>query len=251
MVRVLRNLSIREISSVVKGAGNDCRVVILKRDDAASRNNEAPSEDGSELGNLARMIRVLVRVRMTEETALRFLMFSAHGRQLAAHLNEITKTTSIQKDEPTMDRMETLRSFVKKDGIVGICKHIAEKGTSMSEVEFSDLLMTAAKREKRTGESVGAAFTRLMEDPAVFKAHHAITKARPLMVVEPRMVGATDATEVNDPAAALQQLQDLADEQFRRGKFETPARAFLATFEDPANASLANRAHRRPVASTR
>jgi hypothetical protein len=72
----------------------------------------------------------------------------------------------------------------------------------------------------------------------------------PLMDLKPVQVGGNDALDVNDAAKAYEQLQVMADEQQRRSPELTPAQAFSRVFQDPNNASLAARAHRRPQATT-
>jgi hypothetical protein len=241
MVRKLTKLRISEISAVDRGAGEGCKIVLAKRDDAASRDGDAVSDDGSELGSLARMIRALMRVGMAEETALRFLMFSAHGRQLAAHLSSISKS----EDPTKMTRMETLKSFVKANGIVGIAQHIVAKGsTGVSEHEFSDLIMTAAKAEKRDGETDGAAFSRLMETPEVYKAL-AITKTFSLMPTTPTAVGGTDV-DANDSSAAYAELVRMAESMRASSPWLSVAQAFSRSAD--LRPDLLAQAHVRPVA---
>ena len=60
-----------------------------------------------------------------------------------------------------------------------------------------------------------------------------------------------DATDSDDPEAALAQLRRLADEQRRRAPVLSKDQAFAKVFSDPANAALAAKAHRRPVANAK
>jgi hypothetical protein len=78
---------------------------------------------------------------------------------------------------------------------------------------------------------------------------HALTKS--LMPIEPVYVGGRDAADVNtDNSKAYQQMVALADEMRRRSPELSPARAFARVFTNPENAELANKAHRRPAATT-
>lgn len=66
----------------------------------------------------------------------------------------------------------------------------------------------------------------------------------------PLQTGADAAQDVDDPADALAQLQELAAEQRKRAPFMTVEQAFAATYTDPANARLAaaERRQNRPAA---
>jgi hypothetical protein len=66
----------------------------------------------------------------------------------------------------------------------------------------------------------------------------------------PVAVGGDDV-DVHDAEKAYTQLQRLAEEQRRRSPDLTEEQAFSRAFTDPANAELARRAHRRPVANER
>jgi hypothetical protein len=252
MVRVLRNLSVQEISSVLKGAGEDCKVMIWKRADSAARNNEAASEDGSELGNLARMIRALVRAGLTEQAALHHLLFSAHGRALAQHLNEVSKTTITRKDEQPMSRTEALHAVTKQyGGVVKLCKNIVTTGDSIgiTEAELTKLIDDEAQKTRKAGERPNAAFARFYDAPENVDLRKAVQIAkRALMDVTPVMVGG-DAVDVNDVAEALRQLQALAEQQRARAPWQSKEQAFAAVFD--ANPELAAMAHRRPAPTTR
>jgi hypothetical protein len=63
MVRVLRNLKINEVSTVDRGAGNGCRIVLFKRDDAVAPDNGNGNGDNDEV----------------YAAALHFLMSTPHG----------------------------------------------------------------------------------------------------------------------------------------------------------------------------
>jgi len=72
-----------------------------------------------------------------------------------------------------------------------------------------------------------------------------------LLNIEPTMVGGSEAFDVNnDSSEAYQKLVDMAEEQRRRTPTLTAAQAFARVFEDPDNATLAAKAHRRPSPTT-
>jgi hypothetical protein len=275
MARLLTKLTISEISSAREGAGDGVKVVLMKRhapppgryskffegiDFEKLRTRKAnpirddmPAAQDAEAALHPKLEAFVAAVleaapTLSREEAIRFLLHTHDGRATARHLAEITKTSIIRKEEPTMDRMETLRSFVKSDGITGIAKHIVQKGgTGVTEAEFSDLIMEAAKRERRAGESDASAFARLFENPANvdLRRAYAITKST-LMDIQPVQVGGADVS-VNDSGKAYDQLVALAEEQRRRSPTLTDAQAFARAFE--ANPELAAKAHRRPSAA--
>jgi hypothetical protein len=153
-----------------------------------------------------------------------------------------------------MSRTEVLRTVTKEaDGVAALCKTIAASGDSIgvTEAELTKLIDDEAQKTRKAGERPDSVFSRYLQAPDNVDLRKAlqIAKARPPMETEPRVVGGTDI-DVNDPAAALQQLEVLAEEAFRRGKWESKASALLAVFEAPENRWLAERAHVRPAPTT-
>jgi hypothetical protein len=257
VTRILTKLRINEISSVDRGAGDGCRIMLAKRDDDAFEEPEkddvidddlAVADDEPDAPKKLRQFVEALRIanpKLTEQQAHYFLLHHPAGQMLSRHLAEVTK----MKDAQPMDQ---LRSFVKGNGVIGIAKHIVAKGsTAITEHEFSDLIMEAAKREKRAGESDAAAFSRFFAAPenADVRKAHALTKS--MMPIEPVYVGGKDASDVNtDNSKAYQQMVALAEEMRRRSPYLTVAQAFARVFTNPENAELANKAHMRPAPTT-
>ena len=117
-----------------------------------------------------------------------------------------------------------------------------------SEADIRQRLSTA--REVPGGAGLRGPFPA-PENVELRKAH-AIVKTYPnLLDVEPTQVGGSDALDINnDSSEAYQKLVDMAAEQRRRSPELSDAQAFSRVFEDPANATLAAKAHRRPSPTT-
>jgi hypothetical protein len=174
MVRILRNLRIDEVSMVDKGAGENCRVLLMKRDNGTSdvlmfddimkrrrfrhvttRTRKAENDDISDanmidpsdtptslLSKLNDMVQLMVRAEpgLTEEHALFHLSNHPRGRKLAEHLNNLSKGQ-------TMPQVDILK-------VIAVTE---------------DALMAQAKLQKRDGETEAKAFTRLYEGDIDFR----------------------------------------------------------------------------------
>jgi hypothetical protein len=189
---------------------------------------------------------ILANPRLTAQQACYFLLHNPHGK---------TYLDKTKRDTPPMTRteeMREMRDFAKSaGGMNSISKHIIAKGaTSLTEHEFTSLLMESAKVNKLAGESDAAAFSRIfMADLNIRKAH-AITKntLAPPSPTEPVLV--VDNVSKADQSTACTKLQTLATELRRQSPQLSEAQAFSKVFTDPANAALANAAHRRPEMTT-
>ncbi|MHC2539129.1 hypothetical protein [Bradyrhizobium diazoefficiens] len=128
MPNILRRLKIHEISSVDRGAGEGCRIVLYKRDKNADKPDfwdvplppppprlfndvmlrkladEPRDDDDPERTNtidddkkLSRKLRQMVAALITaapslrEDQAMHFLLHHPTGRKLAEHLNKLAK----------------------------------------------------------------------------------------------------------------------------------------------------------------
>jgi hypothetical protein len=153
-------------------------------------------------------------------------------------------------------KIEGLRDVAKQFGVVQLAKFIVDEGTAhgMGEMEFFRLMQQEASTTKRDGETDAAAFDRFFTAPGnvALRKAHAITKSAPsLMSVQPTQVGGADAVDVDtDRSAAMLQLQKLAEDQRRLAPTLSIEQAFAMVFQDPRNAEIANRAHRRPAPTT-
>jgi hypothetical protein len=270
MARILTKLRIDEISSVDRGAGENCRVLLWKRDgnapgtverfprgklfndvmlrkaendDITDENQIDPNDTPTALlPKLSAMVAAMVRAEpsLTEEHALFHLLHSSHGRRLAEHLNNLTK-----RKDPPMNRTEELRDIAKAaGGMAAIAKNIIDRGsTTISEHEFSAALMEHAKAHKRDNESTFGAFSRLLENDIDLRKALGIVKG--YAHTEPTSAEAGSTLISDDSAEAVRQLKEMANKQ---------RRTFEQVFADPANKALTARtytsAHRPTTSST-
>lgn len=170
---ILRRLRINEISSVDRGAGEGCRIVLYKRDKRADKpdfwdvplpppprpllfndvmlrkaardddvTGDHPGDDDKKLsGKLRQMVAALITAApsLSEEHAMHFLLHSPTGRKLAEYLNHLAK----RKDPPMQ---------------VNIMKLI--------EVTEQGLMAQVTKRD---GESYHQSFARRYENDISFR----------------------------------------------------------------------------------
>ena len=191
---------------------------------------------------------IVANPTLTRQQVAFYLLHHPHGRAMISLLAK-------QKGQP-MDRTTELRKIAKQYGVHKLAGLLVTENKShgITEAELTSLIFEEAKKHMQPGERPNSAFARYYSAPEKIELRKAIAVAKntpaPLMSVEPVQVGGNDALDVNDASKAYQQLVDLAAEQVRRSPTLTDAQAFARVFEDPANATLANAAHRRPSATT-
>jgi hypothetical protein len=92
------------------------------------------------------------------------------------------------------------------------------------------------------------AFSKLYQGEESVRRACAIAKAMPFVAdITPLQVGGASAQNVGDPSEAIAQLKQLGRDRWPTA---TEAQQFANAFTDPANAALAQKAHRRPSATT-
>ena len=206
-----------------------------------------PSSAGAKhVSDLADLIVEASKNTISRADALAWLINNRHGRAFTvAYKRE-------QRKEPPMP--DTLQTLVKDYGIAAVAKGIVDKGhaATISEHKFTAAVTDYAKAQALPGESSAKAFSRIFagDDDVglVLRKAHQIVKAT--MTLTPTYVGATEATDVNDPTDALEQLQALAERLRASMPALSKAQAFAKVYSDPANAALAlrERSQNRPVA---
>ena len=218
--------------------------------DAATDDN-APVAEGGNDHPAHKVAAMLVQSgsHSTHEDALAYLLHHPRG---AALLRRLTKS----EDTPNMTTPEEkLSDLVKRVGITAIAAEIikSDSAYSITEHELTDLVTEQAMRDNPT-LSAAQAFTKVFMDQSeagtvLRRAFNVIktASAAPYFDLKPLVVGGEDAQDVDDPAKAVAQLQELG-----RQKWPTASEAqqFANAFDDPANAKLAAKAHRRPAATT-
>ena len=259
MVRVLRNLKINEVSTVDRGAGDGCRIVLFKRDNGDNGDNGARDDDDE-----------------VYAAALHFLMSTPHGAsvvrrlfptgvnstadieglaQLVAHAmrardddDEIDDAddadtigdAATEKVFPMSDRNTVLQAIVKRDGgVVPLCKRICKEGArGVTEQELTALI-TEYAQQLYPDMSPEGAFSKLFLAPGGEPLRRAVQIAKGLMDIEPMAVGVGDSN-TDDAAKAYEQLQRLAVEHRKRAPFLSTSQAFERAGRDRPD--LLNRA---------
>ena len=162
----------------------------------------------------------------------------------------MTNTT----EELEAERAEKLRAVIKAHGLTAVCKQILAGGSyGIDEHELTALTVEAAKRDNpdlTDAQAFTKVFTDQSEAGVVLRKAFSVVKAAgaaPYFDLKPLVVGGEDARDVDDPAKAIAQLQELGRQKWPT---ESEAEQFARAFDDPANAKLAAKAHRRPSATT-
>jgi hypothetical protein len=176
----------------------------------------------------------LRQVQRDREAAQRVASFELRGKAL------------------TMNRSEQLRAVVKSaGGIVSLAKRIVRDGTSdgITEHELTSLIVEHAKRAQ-PDLSDAQAFAKMFCDtsPAGETLRRAVNVAKQAGLLDasgPYQVGGDDATDVDDPQAALDQLKELIAELRSRARDLTESDAWNRVVV--ANPLLAKRAFQRPT----
>jgi hypothetical protein len=132
-----------------------------------------------------------------------------------------------------------------------IAKYIITKGADgISEFEFTKMLTGHAELNRRTGESIPAAFSRIFTDPENVELRKAyqITKGFNTMETTPTSVEVGSIAVADDSKAAYDALMKMAEAQHRLAPTLTIQQLFSRAFE--ANPELAAKAHQRPTPTT-
>ncbi len=110
--------------------------------------------------------------------------------------------------------------------------------------------MQTACLAKSSAKAFARVFSANDETGLTLRKAHAVIKNTTLMPIMPVSVGATEATDVNDPEDALAQLQALAERLRASMPQLSKAQAFSKVYTDPNNAALAaaERQQNRPTA---
>jgi hypothetical protein len=261
MPQILTNLRIDEVSAVDKGAGRNVRIVLMKR---ASRPGATPADTLRAFPNPNTFNAVLSRMEAeamakaddgSGETDVTKASHEHRGHHsLAAALDRRREAHGYQKsakEEP----MDSLENILKDYGPIKICKHIVDEGrTGFSEFELVSALTKYAV-EQHPEFRPDVAFSKLYESEESIRRACQVAKATFAEVVlgpgmTPQVVTGADARDVDDPSAALDAYARLQEIGKARWPDASEATQFANAFTDPKNAALAQKAHRRPAATT-
>jgi hypothetical protein len=162
----------------------------------------------------------------------------ARPRDDAAGRDDVIGEEDTPKGAATMD-----------PAVVKIAKAFVRTGKSfMSEDALTKMIFDHAQSGRLHDETPQQAFARAYTAPT---AEGQLLR-RAVAVAKQFSVDGGDVNDADaDAAHAYMKLQQLADAQRRRHPDLTAERAFAKVFSDPANAALAARAHRRPVANAK
>jgi hypothetical protein len=164
MPKVLTKLRVDEISSVDRGAGDGCRVVLFKRHDRKAFGYAMPDISKAQYrggtGSRLHMIQNLSR-----EEAKHFLLHDRHGRQLqrdfpnvpfdelAGYVCEASRRPMEKHEVPPMS-----------DHLIEVCKRVVLGDVDPpSEHELVAQIEKLATARRQPGETSAAAFVRLYE----------------------------------------------------------------------------------------
>jgi hypothetical protein len=283
MARLLTKLVINEVSSVTKGAGKDCRIVLMKRDDGLSdgaaryrdlflqifksgeendpvindttyddpQRSNTVSDDDKVTAHVKALAALMVKAEpgLDEAHAMYRLLHTPRGRLLWQH--PFAKT---EKD-PSMSRTEEMvemKKFVSSTpgAMNSIAKRVISEGsTSLTEIEYTDLWKAEA--------GSNAAFAKEFSGPRTIKheaydAVYNLTFAKAgypnLMSVEPVSVEVGSTVTADDSKKAYDQMMAMARRQQETSPELSVQQLFARVMEQ--NPDLAAKAHRRPTASS-
>jgi hypothetical protein len=229
-MRKLTKLRIDEISSVDRGAGENCRIILMKRDAPqgvmffndimlakadTSDVLRGPRDEPDDKKLSAKLDEIVAEIIVASPSlhpnrARRWLLHTPHGRELL--LQHATK-----KRENIMPQVNMMKlATVMEDAL-------------------------NAQVTKRDGESFAQAFSRRYENDIDFrKSWAAVTEAKHLSVMkgmatlEPTSTSVGNTNVSDDSAEAVRLLQEMAAKN---------GRSFETEFADPANAKLASRTY--------
>jgi hypothetical protein len=176
------------------------------------------------------------------------------GQALLARLHKAAKTA--EKEKPTiMDTQTELIGIMKNGGgAVSLCKAIVDRGRSPCDEHGLVAALTKYASEQHPSLRPDTAFCKLYEaEESVRRACGLAKSAGPMFDMTIVSPGDETRRTVNDTeqSEAYQTLQALADKLHAAATGRiTKEQAFAAAFTDPANRELAQKAHRRPSATT-
>src|SRR4051794_7921448 len=232
MARRLTKLVVNEISLVDRGAGEGVKVLYSKR---APRNR------------FEQMFRQIdfSKMKINQDPD-----------------DSLSSTTKSQREDAMMtSRADQLRDIAKDFGVHKLAKMLVTQNDAhgITEHELTALAFEEAQKSAKPGERPNSTFARWYGEPEQLELRKAIQIAKntpvdkaypPLMDMKPTQVSGAAAMNVNDASEAYNKLTAMAEALRAKSPTLTAAQAFAKVFEDPANAELAAKAHRRPTPTT-
>jgi hypothetical protein len=274
--RVLTKIRIDEVSACDAGAGVGTRIILMKRHDApteaASRRAfflkiftkaDAADDGANDAGDRSGENTSLADHPIVQLATL--LVASGHKADLASALDHLLNTSHgaallhrvrTHKGESPMP--DNLAKIAKDIGIVRVAKAIVDgqRSYGIGESEFVGLVTEHAQKlfpDKTPDSAFAKLFSDNGPDGVLLRKAHAVVKAAPFDI-QPTMVGGIGAqNEANDSeqSEASRQLGEMAEKLRAASAVPLSAdQAFARVFENPKNAALAAKMHRRPSPRT-
>jgi hypothetical protein len=266
--RVLTNVKISEVSSCDHGAGEGCHVLIRKRDGKPDYEAffgkffgvKKKKDFGGYSPELCRAFAKNTDVSLPpldedegyENPDDDEREDEGESDTDGESTDQLERAERAMKETKMKSHNQLMRDVIKRYGLIPFCKSVANGDVSVSEHELTKLICEAAERADTT-------FAKLFEaqDEAGVTLRKAIAAARDAQffsrtskaaTLQPRQVGGAD---VDDPKAALDQINELVAIQRRANPTLSEAQAFAQVYTDPKNATLVARERKenRPVAT--
>jgi hypothetical protein len=137
MVRVLRNLRINEVSTVDRGAGDACRIVLWKRDDTVAPDNDGNDDDDEAY---AAALHYLMHTAQGAGVVRRFFPHGASGTAEIEHLARLVAHVVRARDNGDAAESDPYQSWADTIG--------NDDETEDDDAESADTIGDAATEKK-------------------------------------------------------------------------------------------------------
>jgi hypothetical protein len=186
---------------------------------------------------------ILVADDHEDKAAAMTTTFKQFGDYLKANFTG-DGVTKHEKDKPMQIDIMRLRN---PESVTEVCKNIISGDlTSLSEHEFSQMVMNNARFNKRAGESDAKAFSRMFEENAEIRRALGVCKGYPNMAeTKPREVEVGAENVKEDAGKAAAQLKALVEKQRALAPTLTLSQLYERVYSDPANKTVVAAAHGR------
>jgi hypothetical protein len=257
MARVLTKIRIDEVSAVDRAAGENTKIILMKRhapslfsrmmakaDAADDGDDDAGTADITNQHPVIAAARLLVASGRFGDhgDALDYLLNKPGGRALLARLKAADQSA---KDAP----MDSLTAIMKSTGIAATCAAIVQKGTtSFTEAELVEAVGKAAV-ERHPELSEAQAFSRVYaagtDESRVLQHALSVAKAAEFAAfdIKPAVVGGEDAQDVTAAVRAYEEIIAIGRKRF---PFLSVEQQFARVIDDSNYRALAEQVHTRP-----
>jgi hypothetical protein len=228
--------------------------IMAKFADERERNNRDPGTGRQADHHASTVADLLVEAKSFPDraSALQHLLHKPSGQALLSRMHKAAEQT--EKETPPMtSHTEFVQNVVKRYGIVALAKSMVQeqKSYGLDEHQFTQLATDHARRIY-PNDRPDSAFSKLYQSEEAVRRACAIAKSVPFVAdLSPLQVGGfaaqDEAINNTEQSEAYQQLLQIGKDRWPTA---SESQAFTNAISDPANAALANRALRRPSATT-